>query len=408
MKILFITIGTFRNPNQSGVYTDLLRMFRDNGHEVYVICSREKREGKKTELGEEYGINVLRVRTGNITKVSFLEKGLSTLLIGQQFQNAYDKYLKNISVDCILYSTPPITIASMIKKIKRKSRAFTYLMLKDIFPQNAVDLGILKKYGLLGIIYWYFRYVEKKLYKYSDMIGCMSTANEKYILMHNTEIPPKKIEVCPNTIDLVEADYFISEETYEKYNIPQDKLIFIYGGNFGRPQNVDYIVKILQNYNGNNDIHFIMCGSGTEFYKIKEESKRNQNITCVGQLPYEEYIQLLKISHVGLIFLDERFTIPNFPSRILDYLNYQLPVLLSTDIHTDIGEIIENSECGWWVRKNDKQIFFEKIFEIKKQYNNNKEYICNRGKNARKLLEQRYTTREAFSQIMQAYERYRM
>ena len=66
MKVLFITIGAFRNPNQNGVYTDLLRMFRDKGHEVYVICSREQREGKKTELSEEYGINILRVRTGNI------------------------------------------------------------------------------------------------------------------------------------------------------------------------------------------------------------------------------------------------------------------------------------------------------------------------------------------------------
>lgn len=404
MKVLFITIGAFRNPNQNGVYTDLLRMFRDKGHEVYVICSREQREGKKTELSEEYGINILRVRTGNITKVSFIEKGLSTLLIGRQFQNAFDKYLNNIPVDCILYSTPPITIAPMIKKIKRKTGAFTYLMLKDIFPQNAVDLGILKKHGVTGLIYWYFRYIEKRLYKYSDRIGCMSYANAKYVLCHNKEITKDKVEICPNTIDLVDIDSIPLREMYDKYHIPQNKVIFIYGGNFGLPQNVDFILRILQKYDGDNDIHFIMCGSGTEFFKIEKESKVNKNVTCIGQLPYEEYIQLLKISDVGLIFLDEKFTIPNFPSRILDYLNFQLPVLLSTDIHTDIGEIIESNECGWWIRKNNENDFFEKIHEIKKKYMNNKNYLCTRGENARKLLKQRYTTQKAFSQIMKAFE----
>lgn len=403
MKILFITIGPFKSIEQSGIYTDLLRMFKKNGHDVYVICSRERREGEFTEQYCEAGINVLRVRIGNITKVHFLEKGISTLLVGRKYYNAFEKFYKSIHFDCILYTTPPVTIISIVKKIKKKTGAFTYLMLKDIFPQNAVDLGIFNKHGITGFVYWYFRFIEKKLYEYSDMIGCMSPANVEYILKNNAEIQKNKVEVCPNTIDLIKIQKNLSKEIYEKFNIPQNKLLFIYGGNFGRPQNVDFIVKVLQKYNGHDSVHFIMCGSGTEYHKIEKESNFNQNVTCIRQLPYEEYIQLLNISHIGLIFLDERFTIPNFPSRILDYLNFQLPILLSTDTCTDIGKIVEENECGWWIKGNNEIDFFQKVCEIKEQYKKNDNYLQYKGENARKLLQRKFTTQNAFNIIIDSY-----
>lgn len=402
MKVLFITIGAFKNLDQSGIYTDLLRMFRDKGHKVYVICSRERREKKRTELCAENGIHVLRVKTWNLTKSTFLEKGIATLLIGMQFQNAFDKYFKDMPFEYILYSTPPVTIASMIKKIKKKTGAFTYLMLKDIFPQNAVDLGLLKKFGLTGGIYWYFRYMEKQLYQCSDKIGCMSPANVRYVLAHNVGIKESKVEVCPNTNDLADVGGIITDGFRKKYRIPHDRLVFVYGGNFGRPQNVDFVVRILQNFNGNKDVHFIMCGSGTEFYKVEKEGEINPNVTCIGQLPYKEYVQLLGNCDVGLIFLDERFTIPNFPSRLLDYLNFRLPVLISTDVSTDMGEIIEKNGCGWWVRGNDEKTFVEKVAYIAENYRKNRIFLKKMGVEARRLIEEKYTTQNAYEIIIRA------
>ena len=108
MKVLFITIGTFRNINASGIYTDLLRMFQQKGHEVFVICSSERREEKKTQIYSDSGVQILRVKTGNITKVAFWEKGISTLLIGKQFLSAYNKYFEKQKFDLILYSTLPL------------------------------------------------------------------------------------------------------------------------------------------------------------------------------------------------------------------------------------------------------------------------------------------------------------
>ena len=65
-------------------------------------------------------------------------------------------------------------------------------------------------------------------------------------------------------------------------------------------------------------------------------------------LPKSDYDLLVKSCDVGLIFLDHRFTIPNYPSRLLSYLENKMPVLCATDVNTDIGKIAEENGYGYW------------------------------------------------------------
>jgi hypothetical protein len=65
-------------------------------------------------------------------------------------------------------------------------------------------------------------------------------------------------------------------------------------------------------------------------------------------LPKNDYDKLVKACDVGLIFLDHRFTIPNYPSRLLSYLENKMPVLCATDPNTDIGKIAEENGYGYW------------------------------------------------------------
>ena len=65
-------------------------------------------------------------------------------------------------------------------------------------------------------------------------------------------------------------------------------------------------------------------------------------------LPKSDYDLLVKSCDVGLIFLDYRFTIPNYPSRLLSYLENKMPVLCATDVNTDIGRIAEENGYGFW------------------------------------------------------------
>ena len=133
MNILFLTMSTgFTDIETSGIYTDLMRKFRNEGHDVYIICPNERRTGKHTELNVTGKIHCLGVRTLNVTKTNIIEKGIGQLLLERQFKSALKKYFGSVRFDIILYSTPPITFNKVIKYAKAISgdRSLTYLLLE--------------------------------------------------------------------------------------------------------------------------------------------------------------------------------------------------------------------------------------------------------------------------------------
>ncbi len=352
MNVLFLTIGRMESIDAHSIYPDLLRQFRDNGHDVYIVSPRERRTHLKTELSEQGHVHMLYVQIGNITKCNILEKGISTVRIESQFKSAIKKYFKDVKFDLVMYSTPPITLVGVVEYIKKHSGASSYLLLKDIFPQNAVDLGMMRKTGPKGLLYRYFRAKEKKLYQISDRIGCMSQANVDYVIKHNSEVPADKVEICPNCVEPM--DMRASEEQKkkirEKYELPLDKKLIVYGGNLGKPQDVPFIVACLKACADITDAYFVIAGSGTSRHLLEEyvQHEKPENIKLFGYLPKDEYDRMIACCDIGLIFLDHRFTIPNFPSRLLAYMQAGLPVLACTDANSDIGQVIVNGGFGWW------------------------------------------------------------
>ena len=372
MNVLFMTIGKMDDIEEHTIYCDLLRYFRDAGHSVYTISPYEKRTGLQTAYEEKNGIHMLHVRTGNVTgMVSLIEKGLAQLSIEPIFIKAIKKYYSNVKFDLVMYSTPPITFCNAIEYVKRRDNAKTYLLLKDIFPQNAVDIGMMSKSGIKGHLYKFFRNKEKKLYGLSDYIGCMSPANVEYVKQNNPEIDNYRVEVCPNCIEVV--DKSINEEERrsirKKYDIPLEKKVFVYGGNLGKPQGIDFLIECLHSQENSKDNYFLIVGDGTEYGKIEEfvKSSNQNNIRLMKRLPQEDYDTMVGACDVGMIFLDHRFTIPNFPSRLLSYMQAKIPVLACTDLNTDIGRIVENAGFGNWCESNNVEAFgkcTEKIMQI--------------------------------------------
>lgn len=355
MKILFLTLHKIDSFNERGIFSDLLKEFHKNGHEVCVMCPSERREKKPTELIRSERSKILKVKTLNIQKTSLIEKGMSTLLIEYQFLKGVKEYFSDIKFDLILYSTPPITFYKVIKYIKERDEAFSYLLLKDIFPQNAVDMKMLKRNG---IIHKYFLRKEKKLYEISDKIGCLSNANKSYIRKFNQDLNFNKIEINPNTINPISIDYSSSqkEKIKLKYSIPTNKKIFIYGGNLGKPQGLNFLLETIKQTN-RSDVFFLIVGSGTEYIKIRKwfnELKPN-NALFLDALPKNEYDKLVAVCDVGLIFLNKNFTIPNYPSRLLSYLEMKIPVIAATDSITDIGMDIEKNNAGFFVISGDSK-----------------------------------------------------
>jgi glycosyltransferase involved in cell wall biosynthesis len=359
MNILFLTMSAVSDPGARGIYMDLVRSFRDRGHSVYYVSPRERGSWDKSGLSEVRGVHILGVRTLKLKKTNVIEKGVGQVMLERAFGSAIRKCLSGVKFDLILYSTPPITFPNLIARLKKKNPgAKTYLLLKDIFPQNAVDLGMFKK----GSLIWkYFRRKEEKLYRNSDFIGCMSPANVEFLIKHNPEVDPSKVEINPNSLELVPVknDPSEREAILSKYSLPLDKPVFIYGGSLGKPQGIDFLIKCLDANADRSDCHFVVVGSGTELPKLKawHSSRKPSSVSVMDALPKNDYDTLVRSCDVGLIFLDHRFTIPNFPSRLLSYLEYRMPVLVATDPNSDMGPISEEGGFGYWCESDSVEAF---------------------------------------------------
>lgn len=393
MNILFLTLGKIYDLKSSDIYSDLMECFIQHGHQVYIVTPYERRMGKGTEYYDADGAHFLAVKTLNVEKTNIIEKGLGTLLIGRQYKQAIKRYLGNVKIDLVTYSTPPITLASVVKYVKERYSAKSFLQLKDIFPQNAVDIGMMKEGS---VICRYFRKKERDLYRVSDFIGCMSPANVKYVLEHYPDVNKEKVDICPNAIALRQHPEVNRIYMRQRYGLPIDKPIFLYGGNLGKPQGIDYLVSCLKSVKNRPDCHFLIVGSGTDAYKIDQfiEQDKPSNISKIEFLPKVDYYQVVASCDVGLIFLDYRFTIPNFPSRLLPYMEYKMPVICATDGNTDIKDVVVDNGFGFWCESKDTVDF---DICVNKMLSSDYKEMGERG---HEYLKNHYQVDQAYSAIM--------
>lgn len=401
MKIIFLTMTDIPDLEYRCIYTELLKVFIKKGHSVVIISPSDK-INKKYEMIEYKDYRLIKIQLLKGMNTSLIKKGINTILLEKWYINSIKKFLIDECFDLVLYSTPPITLYRAIKYIKTKNKAISYLMLKDIFPQNALDLGMMTDKGLKSIIYHYFRKKEKQLYKLSDCIGCMSQANVDYVIKHNSEILPERVHVCPNSTEIrPKPGNSNKEKVRHKYGIPLNKTVFIYGGNLGRPQDIPFIIECLKVNEKYNDRYFVICGTGTEYPKLKKyvDEFNPQNVLLINGLPKDEYESLVSCCDVGLIFLDHRFTIPNFPSRLLSYMQNAMPVLACTDPNTDIGKVITEGNFGWWCESNNPDNFTKTVdkalqFDLQQIGKNGFEYLINN-----------YSVENSYNIIMQRIEK---
>ena len=166
---------------------------------------------------------------------------------------------------------------------------------------------------------------------------------------------------------LMSVKYSVDTETRKKirnkYSIPLDKKVFIYGGNLGKPQGIPFLIECLKKCSDVEAAYFLIVGDGTEYGLLETflEKEKPKNVKLMKRLPREDYDTMVGACDVGMIFLDHHFTIPNFPSRLLSYMQAKIPVLAVTDPYTDIGKVITDGEFGWWCESDDSGSFHKEI-----------------------------------------------
>ena len=367
----------------STIYLDLVNELEASGHEVYIIAGSSDADINYKKIHYDGHKRTAYVKLPDQFHADKIRKGLIQLTIGRKMLSVARKFFWKEKIDLIIYPTPPITLAGIISPLKRHYGATAYLMLKDIFPQNAVDLKMMNEGGFL---HKYFRKMEKKLYSASDKIGCMSQGNLEYIRHNEGQIDSGKLEIFPNTVRILPP---VSQD-FSK----DGPVVFMFGGNLGKPQAIDFLmdgIKALKNY---ARARFEIIGDGTEADYIANFIEKNslENVSFATVLPRDEYEAKLKMADVGIVMLSPDFTIPNYPSRILSYMQLAKPVLAVTDRITDIHALVTyEASCGWWCPSDNTASFVATVRKICED----RESFQKLGQNGRKYLEENFDVKRS-------------
>lgn len=375
MRFLFAFISYPDVQKTENMYTNLVAELVRKGHEVRVICPTFEAQ---THESFEGGIRVLRVNSGRIFNVSLFMKGVNTVLLNRRFTAAWKKFWSDWDLDWVVLSTPPITLVPFVQTVTREKNAHAYLILRDIFPQNALDIGIIRS----GLIFKYFRKQERKLYTISDIIGCMSSGNMDFVALQDPDIVSHhKVKYLPNWIRPTENKGTSDESASfrERYGL-QKAFIAVFGGNFGRPQRVDFVLDLAARLIDMQDVVFCLIGTGTEKERMvtRVKSEKLTNVRILEKLPQRQYMALIQEADIGLVNLSENFTIPNIPSRTLAYWNASLPILAATDVNTDYNrEFLQKYNAGLWVQTGDLEGYVRKFMILYKDATLRKEMGAN-------------------------------
>jgi len=396
MRILIIVVYYLPSTKSSAkLIHDLAVEFCRLGHETIVLTPDDELV-LDSEVAYVNGIKILRVRTGKIGRASKIVRGFNEILLSPMLWRKGRKFFQNNMCDLVVWYSPSIFFASLVKKLKKLFGCPSYLILRDIFPQWAVDAGVLKK----GIIYKFFRRKEVEQYEAADVIGVQSPANLGYFRENRFE-SRYHLEVLYNWSKLEETN--IPYRNYREQLGLNGKIVFFYGGNIGVAQDMDNIIRLADNLRNEPKAYFLLVGDGSEVERLKEiiKKKKLTNITIHEAVDQQQYLAMLSEFDVGLISLERKIKTQNFPGKMLGYMYYSMPILASINPGNDLKEILEEKHAGLvCINGNDAQFRDNAIQLIR---DSNLRYQL--GLNARSLLKSTFSVSRAAEQILAHFEK---
>lgn len=385
MNLLYIT-AVWSGDGEPNMHSDFVQEAAVQGHNVTVLALCEKRNQIKTAFYTENDIDILLVRCGNIQKTGKYEKVISSVTANFLLMRAVKKHLKDKKFDVVIWSVSTTLIYYSVNRIKKRFSAKEYLLLKEYWPQDPVDLGAMKEGGM---VYSVLKHVEKKMLDQADFIGVSSPAAVKYVNDRYPQNTPK-CEVCPHCEKPLTVDRSRRKEILQNYGIPEDKVIFLYGGNFGVSQGVEDMAACVGAASEIDDVYFVMLGSGTEYDKVKMALAQYSNVKFLPGQKYSAFFSLASVCDCGLIFLFKGYKVPNIPGKLNTYLNAEVPIIACVDKTTDAGDILTDAGAGIKVYSGDVPAFCEAVGALR-DINLRRKMSCN----AKKLLCERFTPQKA-------------
>jgi len=369
--------------------SDLVHTISSDDNQVFVFTFQDRFSCKLNYVCEKNNINVVRFpKLFSNTRYKFL-RFISELLYSKIILILGKRYCK-FEYDLIIWYSPSIFFGDLIEKLKSK-KTKTYLILRDIFPSWAVDTKIIKNNLIIKVL----KYFELKQYTQANYIGLQSPSDLIYFKTKNFNIN-SNLEVLYNWTKIQEKKIkFLNFR--KKFNLI-GKTIFFYGGNIGVAQDIDNIIRLAKNLVNYENIHFLLVGYGSEFKRIKTiiKDEKLKNVSLYNSINQDKYLSLLSEVDVGIISLNKMFKTSNYPGKLLGYMEFRLPILLSSNKENDLIYLIDSTKSGLVSINGDDKKFLLNTIKLYKNIKLRKVM----GENAFNLLNEKFSSKSASDKII--------
>ena len=398
MRVLFIFWGNSGDPGSTTLAGDLAEEFSRQGHQVTVVIPMEKKYKQQTKLHKNEKYEALYIKTGNYFNLkSKIEKVITVFTIGRALLKGIKQYLPEHKFDLIITRAPFLADPKLINPLKKYFNCPAHLLLFDIFPQTAWDMGIIKS----KLIYKYFKRKEQQMLSAFKVIWCTSPGNAKYMLEHNLQLDTNQVEWVYNYGQIADKPAVDRLAIRKSVGYDENDFIALFGGNMGVPQKLENILSLAQRAMEIKNAKFLFIGVGTETSRIKNLALKMHltNVRFIDYMPRKEYELVAASCDIGLVSLDERFTIPNFPSKTTDYFKMSLPILASLDKSAadDYGQILQDQiHGGFYALAGD----IDKLYISFKVLHGDLELRHQMGENGRKFYEKELDVSAACKKIV--------
>lgn len=357
MKILFLLLDLPNGDKDGGMYGNLAERFLLGNHEVTIMAPDVVH--MKTFIQKERGIRILRVASRETQGVnSMYRKGVALATLPYYYKRAYIHYLGNEAFDWIVMPTPPISLSSFARFVKRRSGAKFYMILRDIHPQSVWSIGLLHN----RIEYNFLDRKARIGYSAADIIGCMSQGNIDFIRAQYPKLKMGKLVLLYNWISY--PSFQVDLSIRKRFGL-EGKFVALFGGNLGKGQRIENLLFLAEHYLSNKNIVFLVIAKGVEKERLQSTAaeKGLTNILFKDFMPQSEYLNLTQSVDVGLVSINEYYRVPTCPSKALSYMASGVPVFAMINPGNDFGSILEDAGAGYWAVGSDKTRVVE-LFDI--------------------------------------------
>lgn len=374
--------------------TDLANKFAEKNHDVTVITPTSDFK-IKSSLSNYTNLKIFTFRSFAIVNIGFFKRAINEMLLPILFLFAYiSNSINKKRFDYIIWYSPSIFLSPIIWLLKIRFKAKTYLILRDIFPEWTLDLGLMKK----GFIFNFFKLIALFQYKVADTVGIQSKSNFEII---KNKVNSTNVEVLNNWNS--ESEIADLNEDNIKLDLLENKKIITYIGNMGIAQDMYFLIDLAEKFQLNNfESIFLFVGRGTEVKNLKNEVKIRslKNIKFFDEIPHKNVQSLLKKCSAGLISLDPRHKSHNIPGKFISYLQSGLPVIARINPNSDLEDLIIKNDVG--IVYTDYNV--NKFSEMINHMVNDENELKIKSLNARDLFLNNFETTSAYNQLISQME----